>query len=127
MFLVAGRLRGLRPPHRCAGFAHLSELVSDGTTLAKAYGTTMGIQPGNADNSQKPGSAAAPAPSSRQLGIQFFTIVAFAVICKQADTKPADNHHQCSPRSMNGACRLPDSAGYCGSEAPGTARTPAQS
>ena len=87
----------------------------------------MMTQQSKADHSQKPGSTLARAPSNRQLGIQFFPVVAFAVNCKWADTKPADNHREGSKRSMNGACRLAESVGHSTSEVPDNARAPAQS
>lgn len=79
---------------------------NNGTTLAKRYGTTMGTQQSNTDISQEPGSALASAPPSRQLGIRFFPVVAFAVSCKPAETEPADKHREESRGSMNGPCDL---------------------
>jgi hypothetical protein len=82
----------------------------------------MVTQQSKADHSQKPGSTLARAPSNKQLGIQFFPVVAFAVNCKPGDTKPADNHCEGSKRSMNGACGLAESDGHSTSEVPGNAR-----
>ena len=82
----------------------------------------MMTQQSKADHSQKPGSTLARAPSNRQLGIQFFPVVAFAVNCRPVDTKPADNHREGSKRSVNGACGLAESDGHSTSEVPGNAR-----
>ena len=90
----------------------------------------MVTQQSKAEYSRKPGSTLAGAPSNRQLGIQFFPVVAFAVNCKPADTKPADtkpadNHREGSKRSMNGACRLAESVVRSATEVSGNARAPA--
>jgi len=62
----------------------------------------------------------------KTLGIQFFTVVAFAVGCKPAETKPADKHREGSRSSMNGTCRLAATIGSRASNAPGNARAPGQ-
>jgi hypothetical protein len=82
----------------------------------------MVTQQSKADHSQKPGFTLARAPSNRQLGIQFFPVIAFAVNCRPGDTKPADNHLEGSKRSMNGGCGLAESDGHSTSEVPGNAR-----
>ena len=80
----------------------------------------MVTQQSKADHSQKPGTTLACAPSNRQLGIQFFPVVAFAVNCR-----PADNHREGSKRSVNGACRLAESVVRSATEVSGNARAPA--
>ena len=75
-----------------------------------------------ADQSQEPGSTLARAPLNRQLGIQFFPVVAFTVNCKPADAKPADNHRDGSKRSINGACRVSESVVFSAKEIPGNTR-----
>jgi hypothetical protein len=42
----------------------------------------------------------------KTLGIRFFPVVAFAVSCKPAQTKPADTLRESSRSSRNGAYRL---------------------
>ena len=84
----------------------------------------MDTQPSKADNSQKPGSALARAPFGTQFAIQFFPVVAFAVSCKPAESKLADQYRQGSRSSMNGTYRLAANVGYSTSEGPGNACAP---
>ena len=62
----------------------------------------------------------------KTLGIQFLPVVAFAVSCKPAETKPADKDREGSRSSMNGTCRLAANLGPGASNAPGNARAPGQ-
>jgi hypothetical protein len=64
--------------------------------------------------------------NSKTLGIRFFPVVTFVVNCTPADTIPAGNHYEGSKRSMNGACRLAESAVRSASEVRGNARAPGQ-
>ena len=84
----------------------------------------MDTKPSKTDNSQKPGSTLARTPLRRQLAIQFFPVVAFAVSCKPAEPKPADQYRQASSSSMNGTYRLAANVGYSTSEGPGNACAP---
>ena len=84
----------------------------------------MDTKPSKTDNSQKPGSALARAPFGTQFAIQFFPVVAFAVSCKPAESKLADQYRQGSRSSMNGTCRLAAKLEHSASEAPGNAGAP---
>jgi hypothetical protein len=65
----------------------------------------MSIEPNEADISQEPGSTLArELSSSRQLGIQFSPVVAFAVSCRPVETKLADKHCERSRSPMDGTC-----------------------
>ena len=66
----------------------------------------MRTQQTKADISQKPEFTLANAPSSRRLGIQFFPVAAFAVICKPARAKPADKYREVGSSSITGTCCL---------------------
>jgi hypothetical protein len=85
----------------------------------------MFTQQSKDDHSQKTGSKLAHTPSNRQLGIQFFPVVAFEVNCRPADTNPADNHPEGSKRSINRACGLAESVVPSATEVPGNARASA--
>jgi hypothetical protein len=84
----------------------------------------MYMQQSKADISQKPASTLPRAPLGKQLAIQFSPDVAFAVTCKPAETKPADQYRQGSRSSMNGTCRLAASVRHSTSEGPITAGAP---
>ena len=86
----------------------------------------MYMQQSKADISQKPASTLTRAPLGRQLAIQFSPNVAFAVTCKPAETKPADQYRQRSKSSMNGTCRLVASVGHSTSEGPVNAGAPSR-
>jgi hypothetical protein len=67
-----------------------------------------------------------PTMNPKTLGIQFFPVVAFAVSCKPAETKPADKHREGSESSMNETCRLAANVGSRATNAPGNARASGQ-
>jgi hypothetical protein len=62
----------------------------------------------------------------RTLGIQFSTVVAFAVSCKPAETKPPDKHREGTRGSMNETCCLAANIGYRTSAVPGNVSAPGQ-
>jgi hypothetical protein len=61
------------------------------------------------------------------LGIVFFPVVAFAVSCKPAQTRPVDTHHQGGRNLMNEACRLAATVRPSTSAVPRNAPAPGQS
>ena len=61
------------------------------------------------------------------LGIEFFPVVAFAVSCKPAQTRPADTPRQGGRNLMNEACRLAATVRPGTSAVPGNAPAPGQS
>jgi hypothetical protein len=65
--------------------------------------------------------------NARALGIRFFPVVAFAVSCKPAETKPADKHREGSRSSMNGTLCLAANFRHSTSVVAGDARVPGQS
>jgi hypothetical protein len=87
----------------------------------------MGTQRSKAEISQEPGSTLAGAPSSRQLGIRFSPVVAFAVSCKPAETKPADKQREGGRSSMDGPRCLAANVGHTTSAVAGNAGAPGQS
>jgi hypothetical protein len=87
----------------------------------------MGMQQSKAGISQEPGSILAEEPSSRQLRIQFFPVVAFAVSCKPGEIEPADKQREGSRSSMHGTCPLSANIGPGTLAVPGNACAPGQS
>jgi len=63
----------------------------------------------------------------KTLGIRFFPVVAFAVSCKPAQTRPADPHRENLRSSMNGTCRLAVNFRPNTSAVPDNAPAPGQS
>ena len=87
----------------------------------------MRTQQSKAAISQEPGFTLAGAPSSSQIGIRFFPVIAFAVSCKPAETKPADKPREGSSSSINGTCHLAANVGPSTSAVAGNALVPGQS
>jgi hypothetical protein len=67
-----------------------------------------------------------PAMNPKTLGIEFSPVVAFAVNCKPAETKPAVKYPERSRSLMDVTCRLAANVGHGASNAPDNARVPDQ-
>jgi hypothetical protein len=68
-----------------------------------------------------------PTMNPRTLEILFCPVVAFAVRCKPAETKPADKRREGSRSSKNGTCHLAANVRYNTSVVSGNTRAPGQS
>ena len=84
----------------------------------------MGTQQSKADHASETEHQLERAQSGDTLGIRFFPVVAFAVSCKPAETRPADKHREGSRSSMNGTCRLAANVRPGTSAVPGNASRP---
>jgi hypothetical protein len=66
----------------------------------------MDMKPNEADILEEGGPALVRELSSRQLGIRFFPVVAFAVSCRRLEMEPADNPCESRRSPMDATCSV---------------------